>query len=87
MVKAPARDSSDFCIDSRAESALFIPEKAKRPSTPKRVQHVGPFAFFEVGFIGRIVRVGFALDFNVSFNGCATWRGDSHTLWAVPASS
>jgi hypothetical protein len=30
-----------------------------------------PFAFFEVGFISRIIRVGFAFDLNVSFNGYA----------------
>ena len=72
MVKAPTRDPSDFCIAHRAKSALFIPEKAKSLSTPKPLQHVIPFAFFEVGFPSRIIRVGFAFDFNVSFNGYAT---------------
>ncbi len=68
-MKAPARDPGDFCIAQRAESALFIPEKAKSASTPKRVQHVSPFTFFEVGFIGGIVRVRFAPDLNVPFDG------------------
>ena len=32
---------------------------------------MSPFAFFEVGFIGWIVRVGFAFDLDVSFDGGA----------------
>ena len=70
-MKAPARDPGDFCIAQRAESALFIPEKAKSASTPKRVQHVSPFTFFKVGFIGGIVWVRFALDLDLSFDGSA----------------
>jgi hypothetical protein len=71
-VKAPARDSSDFGIAQRAETALFMPEKAKRASTPKRVLHMSFFAFFEVDFIGRVVGVRVSFDFNVSLDGCAT---------------
>jgi len=70
-MKAPACDLSDFCFALRAESTLFIPEIAKSTSTPKRFQHVSPFAFFEVGFIGWIVRVSFAFDLDVSFDGSA----------------
>ena len=66
MVKAPARDSSDFDIAKRAEAVLFHPEKAKSLGTPERVQHMRTFPIFEIGFIRRIVRVGFALHFNVS---------------------
>ena len=55
----------------RAESTLFIPELAKSASTPKRFQHVSPFPFFEVGFIGWIVRVGFAFNLDVPFDGGA----------------
>ena len=55
----------------RAESTLVIPEIAKSAGTPKRFQHVSPFAFFEVGFIGWMVRVRFALDLDVSFDGSA----------------
>ena len=72
MVKAPTRDPGDFCIAHRAESALFMPDKTKGLSTPKPLQHVICFAFLEVGFIHRIIRVGFAFDLNVSFNGNAT---------------
>jgi len=64
-MKAPAGDPGDFCIALRAESTLLIPEIAKSADTPKRFQHVSPFAFFEVGFIGWIVRVGFAFNLDV----------------------
>ena len=70
-MKAPACDLGDFCIALGAESALFIPEIAKSAGTPERFQHVSPFAFFEVGFIGWIVRVRFAFDLDVSSNGSA----------------
>ena len=72
MVKAPARDPSDFCIARRAEATLFIPEKAKRTSAPKRFLHMGFFTFFEVSFIGRVVGVRVSFDFNVSLDGGAT---------------
>jgi len=70
-MKPPACDPGDFCVAQRAESALFIPEIAKSAGTPKRVQHVSPFPFFEVGLIGWIVRVGFAFDLDVPFDGSA----------------
>ena len=70
-MKTPAGDPGDFCVTQRAESALFIPEKAKSTGTPKRVQHVSPFAVFEVGFIGWIVRVRFDFNLDVSFDGSA----------------
>ena len=72
MVQAPAREPSDFCIAHSAEPALFIPEKAKRTSAPKRFLHMGFFAFFEVSLKGRVVGVRVSFDFNVSLNGCAT---------------
>ena len=70
-MKAPACDPGDLCIALRAESTLLIPEIAKSAGTPKRFQHVSPFAFFEVGFIGWIVRVGFAFDLDMPFDGSA----------------
>ncbi len=70
-MQAPACDPGDFCIALGAESTLFIPEIAKRAGTPKRFQHVSPFAFFEVGFIGWIVWVSFAFDLDVAFDGSA----------------
>jgi len=70
-MKAPACDPSDLCIALRAESTLLIPEIAKSTGTPKRFQHVSLFAFFEVGFIDWIVRVSFAFNLDVSFDGSA----------------
>jgi hypothetical protein len=70
-MKAPSGDPSDFGTAHRAESVLFIPEIAKSSSTPKRSQHMSTFSIFEVGFIRRVVRVGFALDLDVSFDGSA----------------
>ena len=71
MVKAPACDPGNSLVAHGATSTLFIPEKAKSAGTPKRVPHGIGFAFLEVGLIGRVVRVGFAFDFDVSFKGRA----------------
>ena len=70
-MKAPTGNPSNSLVAHGAISALFIPEIAKSASTPEGVPQMVRFAFFEVGFIGRIVRVGLAFDFNVSFNGRA----------------
>jgi hypothetical protein len=67
-MKAPAGDPSDCYVAHRAESVLFIPEIAKSASTPERSQHMSTFSIFKVGFIDGIVRVGFALDLDVSCN-------------------
>jgi len=72
VMNAPSSDPGDFCIAHRAESVLFMPEKAKSLSPPKTFPHVIPIAFFKVGFTGRIIRVGSAFDLNVSLNGYAT---------------
>jgi hypothetical protein len=48
-MKPPACDLGDLCMAQRAESTLFMPERAKSAGTPKRFQHVSPFSFFEVG--------------------------------------
>src|SRR2546421_145599 len=81
MVNAPARDPSDLGIANSAETALLHPEKAKSFGTPERVQHVRTFPIFEIGFICRVVRVGFAFDFSVSFNGCATGVVQPSLAW------
>ena len=80
-MQAPARDPSDFCIALCAESTLFIPEIAKSASTAKRFQHVSPFAFFEVGFIGWIVRVSFAFNLDMSFDGSALGVVQLDFIW------
>jgi hypothetical protein len=81
VVKAPARDPSDLCIAHSAEPALFMPEKTKRTSTPKRFLHMGSFALFEVGFIGRVVGVRVTFDFNVSLYGCAAGVAQPNLAW------
>ena len=71
VMQAPSGDPSDFGVAHRAESVLFMPEIAKSASTPERIQHMGPFAIFEVGFIRWVIRVGFAFNLDVSFDGSA----------------
>ena len=77
-MNAPARNPGDLGMANSAEAALFHPEKAKSFGTPERVQHVRTFPIFEIGFVCRIVRVGFALHFNVSFNGGALCAVQPH---------
>jgi hypothetical protein len=81
IVKAPARDPSDLCIAHSAEPALFMPEKTKRTSTPKRFLHMGSFALFEVGLKGRVVGVRVSFDFNVSLDGGATGVAQPDLAW------
>ena len=71
-MNAPTRDPGDLGVAHGTGPALELPEKAKRTSTTKRCRHMLSFAFLEVGFTSRIVRVGFAFDLNVSLNGSAT---------------
>ena len=80
-MKPPACDLGDFCMAQRAESTLFIPEIAKRAGTPKRFQHVSPFPCFEVGFVGWIVRVGFAFDLDVPLDGSALDVVQPDLIW------
>jgi hypothetical protein len=72
IVNAPAGDPGDLGVAHGAEPALELPEKAKSPRTPKCSRHIVSFAFFEVGFMGRIVGIGGALDLDVPLNGRAT---------------
>jgi hypothetical protein len=81
MVKAPTCDPGNSLVAHGATSTLFIPEIAKSASTPKCVPHVISFAFLEVDLIGRIVRVGFAFDFDVSFNGRAHGAVQPNLVW------
>ena len=71
-MQTPTRDPSDPCIAHGADPALKLPEKAKSPRTPKRSFHMVSFAFFEVGFMGWLVRISGALDLDVPLNGRAT---------------
>ena len=80
-MKAPTGNPSNSLVAHGAMSALFIPAIAKSASTPEGVPHMVCFAFFEVGFTGRIVRVGFAFDFDVSFNGRARGVVEPDLAW------
>jgi hypothetical protein len=71
-MEAPSRDPGDLGVAHGADPALEMPEKAQRPRTPKRFRHMVSFAFFEVGFMVRIVRISGALDLDVPLNGHAT---------------
>ena len=72
IVNAPACDPGDLGVAHGAESALEPPEKAKSPRPAKRSRHMISFAFFEVGFMGRIVGISGTLDLNVPLNGRGT---------------
>ena len=69
IMQAPPREAGDFGITHRAETALFIPEKAKKTRALKRVPHMIPLAFLEVGFIDGIIGVRLALNLDMSAYG------------------
>ena len=81
MVKAPTCDPGNSLVAHGATATLFIPEIAKGASTPKRVPHVICFAFLEVDLMSRVVRVGFAFDFDVSCNGRARGAIQPDLTW------
>ena len=68
-MQTPSRGPGDLHIANRAETALFIPEKAKDTSAPKRLSHVSFFALLEVGFIGGVVGIRIRSHFDVSLDG------------------
>jgi hypothetical protein len=70
-MQAPSRRAGDLHIANRAESILFVPEKAKDTSIPKSLAHVSVFAFLEVSFIGAVVGIRISFNFDVSLDGCA----------------
>ena len=65
-MQAPARGLGDLHMANRAETTLFIPEKAKDTGAPKRLSHVSFFALFEVGFICGVVGIRISFHFDVS---------------------
>jgi hypothetical protein len=72
VVQAPSCLPGDPCIADRAETALFVPEKAKKTGAPKRILHMIRFTFLEVSFIDRIVGVRVASNLDMSSDGNAT---------------
>ena len=77
-MNAPSCDPGDLGVAHGAGPALELPEKTKSPRPPKRFRHMISFAFFEVGFMSRIVRISGAPDLNVPLNGRATGEQQSH---------
>ena len=80
-MKAPSGETGDSGITHRAETALFIPKKAKKTRAPKRVLHMIRFTLFEIGFIGRIVGVRVASDLDMSTYGSVAGRQEPYFEW------
>ena len=68
-MKTPAGDPGDFVLHS-VQSPRCSYQRKRRVRIPRNVRHE-PLAVFEVGFIGWIVRVRFAFNLDVSFDGSA----------------
>src|SRR2546425_5004442 len=66
MMAVPARDLGDLLVADWAESSLFFPQ-GKQPVFPLEGRcHLNVETFFKVAFPCRVIRVGFALGFDVS---------------------
>ena len=80
-MKSPPGEAGDFGIAHKAKAALFIPEKAKRTRTPKRLQHMIRFAFLEVGFVGGIVGVRITFHLDMSSDGNSAGQSQPYCVW------
>src|SRR3989441_4197149 len=68
MMAVPARDLGDLLVADWAESSLFFPQ-GKQPVFPLKSRcHLNVETFFKVAFPCRVIRVGFPLGFDVSYN-------------------
>src|SRR5260370_9608169 len=68
MMVVPGSDVGDFLVADWAESSLFFPE-GMQPVVPFEGRcHLNVETFFKVAFPCRVIRVGFPLDFDVSYN-------------------
>lgn len=64
----PASDLGDLLVADWAESSLFFPE-AMQPVVPFEGRcHLNVETFFRVAFPCRVIRVGFPLNFDVSYD-------------------
>ena len=68
----PSRGAGDAHVANRTDAALRMPEKAKKAGAPKCFQHMFCFALLEVEFIGRIVGIRIASNFDMSSDGGVT---------------
>ena len=64
----PASDLGDLLVADWAESSLFFPEGMQPVFPFERRCHVNVETFFKVAFPCRVIRVGFPLDFDVSYD-------------------
>ena len=69
VVVVPSREFGDFLVADRTEAVLFFPEANKLASLSEIVHHFEAKSLLKVDFPSRVVRVGFAFDFSVSFDG------------------
>src|SRR5438045_9080848 len=61
----PSSDFGDLLVADRAESPLFFPEVQEPAFSFERADHLHIKPFLEVGFPGRIVRIGLCPNFRV----------------------
>src|SRR5258708_20389488 len=77
MMAVPPSDLGDLLVADWAESSLFFPE-GMQPVVPFEGRcHLNVETFFKVAFPCRVIRVGFPLDFDVSYDRhvCRTCEG------------
>ena len=67
--KKPPGEAGESGVARNAKAALFIPKKTKKTRTLKRALDMIRFAFLEVGFIDRVVRVRLAFNLDMPTNG------------------
>ncbi len=68
VVVVPPSEFGDFLVADRTEAVLFLPEANELASLSEIVHHFEAKSLLKVGFPSRVVRVGFAFDFPVSFD-------------------
>src|SRR5947209_13318837 len=68
MVAMPTCNFGDLLVADGTESSLFFPE-GKQPVFPFEGRcHVNVKTFFKIAFPCRVIRVGFPLNFDVSYD-------------------
>src|SRR5258708_15288387 len=68
MMAMPTRDLGDLWVADWAEASLFLPE-GKQPVFPFEGRcHLNVKTFFIIAFPCRVIRVGFPLNFDVSYD-------------------
>ena len=78
MMTVPARDFGDLLVTDWAEAPLFFPEVQEPSFSLERTDHVHIKPFLEVGFPGRIVRIGPCTNFRMPLNGYRVGSEQTH---------